>query len=93
MAPEEADNAWARLHKKQSLRSFETWPQCVEKNYKCPKTYILCENDTAVPPAFQEYMAGVGEFDVVRVKSSHAPFLTIPEEIVEIVTKVAGSAK
>ena len=38
-------------------------------------------------------MAGVGEFDIVRVKSSHAPFLTIPEEIVAIVTKVAESDK
>ncbi|GLI81112.1 hypothetical protein PoHVEF18_009483 [Penicillium ochrochloron] len=89
LAPEEADDAWAHLHKKQTLKSFDTWPQCVESEYRCPKTYILCENDTAVPPVFQEKMAGLGGFDIVRVKSSHAPFWTIPEEVVAIVTEVA----
>lgn len=89
LAPEEADDAWARLHKKQTTKSMDTWPQCVESDYRCPKTYILCENDTAVPPVFQEQMAGLGGFDIVRVKSSHAPFLTIPEEVVAIVTRVA----
>jgi pimeloyl-ACP methyl ester carboxylesterase len=89
LAPEEADDAWAHLHKKQTLKSFDTWPQCVESEYRCPKTYILCENDTAVPPVFQEQMAGLGGFDIVRVKSSHAPFWTIPEEVVAIVTMVA----
>lgn len=52
VAQEEADDAWARLHKKQTVKSFDTWPQCVEKDYKCSKTYILCANDTAVPPTF-----------------------------------------
>lgn len=91
LAPEEADDAWAHLHRKQTTKSFDTWPQCVEKEYRCAKTYILCENDNAVPSAFQEQMAGLGGFEVVRVKSGHAPFLTIPEEVVAIVTRVADS--
>ncbi|KAF3385268.1 hypothetical protein F1880_001789 [Penicillium rolfsii] len=91
VAPEEADDAWARLRKKQTTKSFDTWPLCVESEYRCHKTYVLCENDTAVPPAFQEQMAGLGGFDVVRVKSGHAPFLTIPEEVVAAVSRVAES--
>ncbi|KAL4897236.1 Alpha/beta hydrolase fold-1 [Aspergillus ambiguus] len=91
LSPEDADHAWAHLHKKQTTKSFDTWPQCVESEYRCPKTYILCENDTTVPPPFQEQMAGLGGFDIVRVKSGHAPFLTVPEEVVAIIIRVTGS--
>lgn len=92
LAPEEADDAWSMLHKKQTTKSFDAWPQCVEKDYRCTKTYVLCENDIAVPPPFQEQMAELGCFDIIRVKSGHAPFLTIPEEVVTIVTGVADTS-
>jgi hypothetical protein len=64
----------------------------VEKEYRCPKTYVLCKNDAAVPPPFQEQMAELGGFEIVRVKSGHAPFLTIPDQVVTIINKVAQSA-
>ncbi|CEJ55038.1 hypothetical protein PMG11_01316 [Penicillium brasilianum] len=91
LSPEEAEDAWAHLHTKQTTKSFHTWPQCVEKEYRCPKTYVLCENDAAVPPPFQEQMAELGGFEIVRVKSGHAPFLTIPDEVVAIINNVAQS--
>ena len=46
----------------------------------------------AVPPQLQAEMARLGGFDVVRVNSGHAPFLTVPEDVVATVVKVAASA-
>ncbi|KAL2809148.1 Alpha/beta hydrolase fold-1 [Aspergillus granulosus] len=82
------DSEWDNLALKQTRKSFTDFPQYIESEIQCAKTYILCEEDQAVPPAFQEYMASVGGYDVVRVKSGHAPFLSIPEEIVRIVEEV-----
>jgi hypothetical protein len=91
LAPEQADIEWASLCKKQSRKSFTTFPQYVESEIRCPKTYIICENDRAVPPVFQELMARMGSFDINRSKSGHTPFLTIPMDMVTAVVDVAES--
>ncbi|KAL2856743.1 Alpha/beta hydrolase fold-1 [Aspergillus pseudodeflectus] len=87
---EEVDAEWERLALKQTRKSMTDFPEYIESEIQCPKTYILCEEDQAVPPAFQEHMAGVGGYKVVRVKSGHSPFLSIPGEIVRIVEDVVG---
>ncbi|KAL3456746.1 Alpha/beta hydrolase fold-1 [Aspergillus heterothallicus] len=84
----EIDAEWATLPLKQTRKSFTDFPSHIESEIQCPKTYILCEEDQAVPPTFQDHMAGVGGYEVVRVKSGHAPFLSIPEEIVRIIQGV-----
>jgi hypothetical protein len=57
------------------------------------KIYILCENDMAIPSAWQESLAVVGGFDkVYRVASGHAPFRKVPEKIVEIIQETAAAA-
>ncbi|KAH8805441.1 Alpha/beta hydrolase fold-1 [Xylogone sp. PMI_703] len=89
LSPEEADAEWGNLSKKISRKCFTTFPQYIESDIPCAKTYVLCENDQAVPPAFQEAMAKTGGFDIARVPSGHAPFLSIPEEIVKIIIGVA----
>lgn len=66
------------------------FPQYVESEIRCPKTYILCEQDQAVPPAFQEQMARLGGYSIVRVNSGHAPFLSVPKDVLSVVRKVAG---
>ncbi|KAL3443001.1 Alpha/beta hydrolase fold-1 [Aspergillus insuetus] len=85
---EEMDAEWERLPLKQTRKSFTDFPQHIESEIQCRKTYILCEEDQGVPPAFQEHMAGLGGYEVVRVKSGHSPFLSIPGEIVRIVEGV-----
>ncbi|KAF9891241.1 hypothetical protein FE257_004805 [Aspergillus nanangensis] len=92
LTPEEIEFEWAHLEKKQTRKSFTVFPQYVESEIQCPKTYILCEQDEAVPPAFQEQMARLGGYDIVRLDSAHAPFLTIPQEVVAIIEKVADSS-
>lgn len=61
----------------------------MESEIRCPKTYILFEQDQAVPPAFQEQMARLGVFDIARVDSGHAPFLSVPQDVLAVVRKVA----
>jgi hypothetical protein len=50
-------------------------------------SYILCENDQALPIFVQEELvknAGV-EIETERIGSGHSPFLSMPERVVEIV--------
>lgn len=77
------------MFKKQSLKAFKTYPRHVESEYRCSKTYVLCEKDQAVPPAFQEQMARLGGFDIVRVDSGHSPQLSKPGDVLAIIKRVA----
>ncbi|KAE8379017.1 Alpha/beta hydrolase fold-1 [Aspergillus bertholletiae] len=60
-----------------------------------PATYIVCEDDRAIPPSMQEMMisnvqnAGVS-MDVVRIPASHSPFLSMPESTAKLVVKLAA---
>jgi hypothetical protein len=56
---------------------------------------LLCEDDLAIPAFAQEFMTGMvkekgGELEVERIKSSHSPFLSQPDVVVEWVRKAAG---
>ena len=58
-------------------------------------TYVLCEEDYALPPTAQEQMiadarAKGANIDVERIQSSHSPFLSQPQRIADIVRRVAG---
>lgn len=60
-----------------------------------PTSYLLCEDDRAIPAAAQEQMAnGVremgGEIEVERINTSHSPFLSQPDVVVEWIRRVAG---
>lgn len=60
-----------------------------------PTSYLLCENDLAIPPQAQEGMTEMakgmgGEVEVTRVKSGHSPFLSVPDEVVAWLRRVAG---
>ncbi|KAL4795415.1 hypothetical protein BDV19DRAFT_378870 [Aspergillus venezuelensis] len=58
-------------------------------------TYIITEEDRALPPQLQEMMAGkLGtEPDlVVRVKSSHSPFLSMPDELAGVLEGIVSRA-
>jgi pimeloyl-ACP methyl ester carboxylesterase len=72
-----ASAAAARL-KPQSLRS---WTDRVDHvGVRPPTTYLLCENDQALPTPMQEAFAAQTD-RVERLDSSHSPFLSQPEEL------------
>jgi pimeloyl-ACP methyl ester carboxylesterase len=74
--PIAASAAAARL-KPQSLRS---WTDHVEHVEVRPTTYLLCENDQALPSPMQEAFATHAD-QVERLDSGHSPFLSQPQEL------------
>ncbi|KJZ76530.1 hypothetical protein HIM_04259 [Hirsutella minnesotensis 3608] len=58
-----------------------------------PLTYIICEQDQAIPAFVQDMMVGKVEQQGISVKqyriaASHSPFLSVPEKLVDIVSDV-----
>lgn len=78
------------------LGSFPAGPLTVPVTYtayrEIPSTYIVCENDNALPLSMQERMIAQGEgvFHVERCQEGHSPFLSNPEFVVECLRKAAG---
>ena len=81
--------ATARLSP-QSLSSF-TEIQTAAAWTAIPSTYVICENDKAIPVPAQEAMAArAGR--TIRIDSSHSPFLSRPDDIAQIIADHATSA-
>jgi pimeloyl-ACP methyl ester carboxylesterase len=53
-----------------------------------PSTYVICDQDNAIPVVAQEYMAKRAG-DVRRMDASHSPFLSRPDEVVALITELA----
>ncbi|AKS32447.1 alpha/beta hydrolase [Mycolicibacterium goodii] len=51
-----------------------------------PSTYIVCEADNAIPVAKQEVFARNAD-EVVRLPTSHSPFLSRPAALAELITE------
>ncbi|MFI5729040.1 alpha/beta fold hydrolase [Kribbella sp. NPDC051587] len=51
-----------------------------------PSTYVVCDDDNAIPVFAQEAMAQRAG-TVERLHSGHSPFLSCPSELVAIITK------
>jgi hypothetical protein len=62
-----------------------------------PSTYMICEKDQAIPPAYQEVFAGMAKSDVERCPFGHSPMLSHTEilagKIVEAVEKSVLTGK
>ena len=63
-----------------------------------PSTYLICENDQAVPPAMQEMFAASAQAHVEKCSSGHSPHLSQPEMLVQKIHEasqkaIAGMAK
>jgi pimeloyl-ACP methyl ester carboxylesterase len=56
-----------------------------------PSTYIICEADNAVPPSLQERFAQRAE-KVQRLNTSHAPFLSQPAALAQLIRDELASA-
>jgi hypothetical protein len=68
-----------------------------------PSTYIVCTEDQAIPEQGQRGMVeGAkkmieengkgGSMDEVVIKASHSPFVSMPQELGDIVRKAAGES-
>lgn len=80
--PATADRAIARL-RPQSLQSFiDVQTQAAWKER--PSTYVVCEQDGAIPPPAQEAMSAHAD-TVIRLDTSHSPMLSAPERVAELI--------
>jgi pimeloyl-ACP methyl ester carboxylesterase len=83
---EVADRAVARLVP-QATRSF-TEPLTAAAWETIPSTYLICEDDRAIPAVMQESMA-VRATTVHRFASGHSPFLSMPTQLARLITTAA----
>ena len=51
-------------------------------------TYVVCEQDQAVPPAAQEAMSSAAD-RVERLPSSHSPLLSMPQRLADVLESAA----
>ena len=86
-SPEVAARAAARLSR-QSVAAIAT-PQTAAAWQSLPGTYLICDEDRAVPPPVQEAMAARAS-TVHRVPSSHSPFFSRPDDVAEVVPPALG---
>jgi len=54
-------------------------------------TYVVCQQDQAVPPAAQEAMAADAD-RVERLPSSHSPMLSMPGRLAEVLDRAAAGS-
>ncbi|KAL4901294.1 hypothetical protein BDW74DRAFT_187748 [Aspergillus multicolor] len=67
--------------------TYEPW-HCI------PSTYIFCEEDQALPLQFQEMMAAkLGPDLTYRLKSSHSPFLSMPDQLADVLEDLVGKSQ
>jgi pimeloyl-ACP methyl ester carboxylesterase len=85
---EDAAAAAARL-KPQSLAAF-TSEQTAAAWKEMPSTYIICEQDMAIPPAAQEAMSARAGA-VERMDASHSPFLSQPDATAALLQRAAAT--
>ena len=83
--PEVAKKASSAL-RTQSLIAFNQ-PLTEVAWKQVPSSYIICEQDNAIPVFAQEGMSGRAT-DVVRIDSDHSPFLCCPKELAQIIDKM-----
>lgn len=57
-----------------------------------PSTYLICENDHAAPPQYQEMFAASAKARVEKCTSGHSPHLSQPEMLVHKVHEAAQKA-
>ncbi|PYI09347.1 alpha/beta-hydrolase [Aspergillus sclerotiicarbonarius CBS 121057] len=58
-----------------------------------PTAYIICEEERALPLPVQEQMAqALNTQSIYRLKSSHSPYLSMPDKLADIVEELADKA-
>ncbi|WP_433289907.1 alpha/beta hydrolase [Pseudonocardia sp. CA-142604] len=73
----------------------QSWPAITQPLTRAawhaiPSTYVVCENDVAIPLPAQEAMAQRSE-RVLRLQTSHSPFLSRPADVASILRAEVAS--
>jgi pimeloyl-ACP methyl ester carboxylesterase len=93
LSSEQQAAAWADLDKTSARRALTQFPDFISSDVKIPKTYISTENDVTLVPDFQNMFIQTGGFtNVIKIPTGHAPMLSAPDKLVEILVDVAGKA-
>jgi pimeloyl-ACP methyl ester carboxylesterase len=80
----------AAVQKPLALASF-TGEEVTPAWKSIPSWYLMCTADQMIPPPAQEFMAKRMGATVKSVSSSHAPFMSKPEAVADIVAVAAES--
>jgi pimeloyl-ACP methyl ester carboxylesterase len=62
---------------------------------RIPSTYVVCQQDGALPPPIQDFMAercAKAGGAIERLDTDHSPFLSMPEETADIIERVVRVA-
>lgn len=87
LQPEEA-KYWASKIIDQSY-AVQTTPITLTAYKHIPSTYVIAEDDHAVPLQYQEMFAGTAGAEVKKIYSGHSPQLSKPEELADLVVAAA----
>ncbi|KZF23477.1 alpha/beta-hydrolase [Xylona heveae TC161] len=92
LSAEEA-NSWAAKVQYHAASTFAS-PLTHAGYLDVPTTYLLCEQDNAIPFPAQQAMVGLRGDDITFhvCKSSHSPMLSMPEKVVDVIREAAGSS-
>ncbi|RAL00783.1 alpha/beta hydrolase [Aspergillus ibericus CBS 121593] len=88
--PVEEQAKWGALERHLSLAVIEgevtnePWADGI------PCSYIICEQDLAIPPPLQEIFAAkiAGPENTYRLPTAHSPFLSAPDRLQEVLVKI-----
>ncbi len=69
----------------QSLASLTTPGTAPDRTH--PTTYIILDNDRAIPPSTQEQMAAAADH-VEHLPSSHQPMTSMPDRLAEVLSRL-----
>lgn len=91
--PSHEAEKWVSKLKPQSLATFED-PTRSAAWRKIPTSYLVCEDDRAIPVEGQDAMIAKikeegGDIDVERLFVSHSPYITKPKEIASFLERAA----
>ncbi|OAA35571.1 hypothetical protein NOR_07956 [Metarhizium rileyi] len=96
LTPEDAQQALGLLVAHGHTAQY-TPIQCDRVSWRViPLSYIVCEDDRALPGFVQQMMIDKVKAEGIAVKefrlsASHSPFLSVPEKLVDIILKVMSS--
>lgn len=95
LPPAEQDAAWADLDLTMSRKQFTVFPDYTEAELSekgVRKVYVSTELDQSINQDYQQFYIQAGKFDeVVKISTGHAPMLSQPEKLAEIIaTAVDG---
>lgn len=81
--PASAENWAKKLQPQPSEGWFDTVTYCGWKDV--PSLYLVCEDDQVIPSQWQSQMADLAGSEVEKCGARHMPFVSMPEEVVEVV--------